>query len=373
MNPKPKNIKSPVVKGCAKVPLVMQMEQLECGAAALAMVLAYYGRWVALEQMRTDCGVSRDGSNAKNILTAARSHGLNASGCKMEPEQLRECGKFPCIIHWNFNHFVVLNGFKGGKAVLNDPAGGCRSVSAEEFDKSFTGVCLMLEPGEDFAPCGRQKSMLVFAKKRLEGAGAAVAFVIITSFMLSLIGVITPAFSRVFLDRLLTGNNSEWLVPFIILLCCVCAVQLAVEWIRAVYLLRINGKFAAMGSTAFMWKVLRLPMEFFSQRMAGDISQRQLSNERLAYDIVNTIAPPLLNMVMVVFYLVVMLRYSVPLALTGVLSVLINLVISNIISKKRVNITRVQMRDSGKLCRLHGSRDFNDRNHQGKRRGERVF
>ena len=148
--------KAPVTRGVAKVPVIMQMEALECGAACLAMVAAYYGKWVPLEQVRVDCGVSRDGSNARNVLVAARSYGLLAKGYRYEPESLRANGKFPCIIHWNMEHFVVLNGFKKDKAVLNDPARGTVSVSMEEFDRSFTGICLMMEPGPEFLPEGKR-------------------------------------------------------------------------------------------------------------------------------------------------------------------------------------------------------------------------
>ena len=208
---KKQEIKSPVTKGVAKVPVVMQMEALECGAASLTMVLAYYGKWVPLEQVRADCGVSRDGSNAKNVLKAARSYGLTARAYRFEPEDLKESGSFPCIIHWNFNHFVVLDGFKGGKAILNDPARGTVPVSMETFDSSFTGICLQFEPGEEFEPGGSPKSMARYAKKRLEGAGTALVFVAVTTLISSLFGVISPAFSRIFMDRLLTGQNPEWL------------------------------------------------------------------------------------------------------------------------------------------------------------------
>lgn len=147
-----------MTKGVAKVPIVMQMEALECGAASLAMILAYYGKWIPLEQVRLDCGVSRDGSNARNILRAARSYGLTAKGYRYEPEMLRKEGKFPCIIHWNFNHFVVLDGFRGNKAVLSDPAKGTYTVSLKTFDESFTGICLFFEPDENFVPGGKDFS-----------------------------------------------------------------------------------------------------------------------------------------------------------------------------------------------------------------------
>lgn len=343
-------IKSPITKGVAKVPVVMQMEALECGAASLAMILAYYGKWIPLEQVRLDCGVSRDGSNAKNILRAARSYGLSAKGYRYEPEVLKKEGRFPCIIHWNFNHFVVLNGFRGNKAVLNDPAKGTYTVPMSNFDESFTGICLILEPNENFVPEGKPQSMLAYAKKRLVGAGAAIVFVILTAVITSLLGIITPAFSRIFLDRLLTGENPDWLMPFTLALAGISVVQLVVAWIQAVYSLRINGKLAMVGNTTFMWKVLRMPMEFFSQRMAGDIQSRQSSNAMIAGQLVNTFAPLALNAVMMSFYLIVMLRYSVILTLIGLASVLVNLILSSIISKKRINITRVQMRDVGKLA-----------------------
>ncbi len=342
--------KAPLTRGVAKVPVVMQMEALECGAASLAMILAYYGKWIPLEQVRLDCGVSRDGSNARNVLRAARSYGLAAKGYRYEPEDLKKSGKFPCIIHWNFNHFVVLNGFRGDKAVLNDPAKGTYTVSMKAFDEAFTGICLFFEPGEDFKPEGKPQSMIGYAKQRLTGAGTAIVFVTLTAVISSLLGIITPAFSRVFLDRLLTGENPDWLIPFTLALAGISVIQLVVAWIQAVYSLRINGKLAVVGNTTFMWKVLRMPMEFFSQRMAGDIQGRQSANAEIAGQLVNTFAPLALDAAMMVFYLVVMLRYSVVLTLIGLASVLANLALSRVISKKRINITRVQMRDAGKLA-----------------------
>ena len=344
-----KKVKAPVTNGVAKVPVVMQLEALECGAASLTMILAYYGKWIPLEQVRSDCGVSRDGSNAKNILRAARSYGLVAQGFRYETKELRKNGKFPCIVHWNFNHFVVLNGFKGNKAILNDPARGTYSVSIENFDKSFTGICLMFEPSESFEPGGKPKSMISFSKEKMRGAGVAVVFTVVTTVAMSLIGIINPAFSRIFIDRLLTGQNPEWLIPFICSLAALSIIQIVKAFIEAIYTARIGAKIDALGSTSFMWKVLRLPMEFFTQRMAGDIQQRMGSNASVAKTLADTFAPLVIEAGMMVFYLVVMIRYSLILTLVGVLSIVINLFLSRIISKKRVNITRVSMRDMGKL------------------------
>ncbi|GFI15851.1 lactococcin-G-processing and transport ATP-binding protein LagD [Lachnospiraceae bacterium] len=341
--------KCPVSRGYAKVPVIMQMEALECGAASLAMILAYYGKWIPLEQVRADCGVSRDGSNAKNLLLAARSYGLTAKGFRFEPDVLRRSGIFPCIIHWNFNHFVVLNGFKGNKACLNDPARGNYTVSMETFDKSFTGVCLLFEPGEEFIPGGSPKSVAGFVKKRMAGTGDAVVCVILATVISSLLGIVASVFPRIFMDRLLTGKNPDWLLPFVGIFMGYAAVRLLVSFLLTVYSLKIYGRFAVTGSSSYLWKVLHLPMEFFSQRMAGDIQQRQGMNASASGSLVNLFAPLLIDAAMMVFYLAVMLRYSPLLTFVGVLSILCNLGLSQLISKKRINITRVQMRDSGKL------------------------
>ncbi|HCJ40815.1 MAG TPA: NHLP family bacteriocin export ABC transporter peptidase/permease/ATPase subunit [Ruminococcus sp.] len=333
----------------AKVPVIMQLEALECGAASLAMILAYYDKWIPLEQVRSDCGVSRDGSNAKNIAKAARAYGFKVQAYSRTTDSIREKGRFPCIIHWNFNHFVVLDGFKGKYAYINDPARGAVKVGPEEFDKSFTGVTLNFTPTDDFVPEGKRRSTLDFAKKRLMGAGAAVAFVMLTTVITSLFGVLNPIMSKIFMDRLLTGKNPDWLMPFIGVMCGFAAVQLITAWAQTIYNLKINGKMSVVGSTAFMWKILHMPMEFFSQRMAGDIQSRQLTNASIAGTLVNTFAPLLLNTVMMVFYLILMLRQSATLTAIGISTLVLNIVISKIISEKRVNITRVMQRDAAKL------------------------
>ena len=344
-----KKIPSPITKDAAKVPVVMQLEALECGAASLTMVMAYYGKWVPLEQVRSDCGVSRDGSKASNIYRAAKSYGFAAKAFRLSPESLRTKGKFPCIIHWSFNHFVVLDGFRGKYAYINDPARGFVKVGPEEFDQEFTGIVIELAPGEDFQPSGKPKSTLSFARKRLVGAGGAVAFVMLTTAIGYLFGIINSVTSRIFMDRLLMGQNREWLVPFISVMILLAVIQIAVAWAQAVYRLKINGKMAAIGSTSYMWKVLRMPMEFFSQRLAGDIQGRLVLNASVAGTLVNIFAPVLLNTVMMVFYLALMLRQSLLLTLIGVTALVINMVMARVISNKRVNITRVLLHDTGKL------------------------
>ncbi|MDD6051710.1 MAG: NHLP family bacteriocin export ABC transporter peptidase/permease/ATPase subunit [Clostridiales bacterium] len=334
----------------AKVPVILQLEALECGAASLAMVLAYYDKWIPLEQLRVDCGVSRDGSNAKNLLHAARSHGLTAKGYRMEPQTLKEKGQFPCIIHWNFNHFVVLDGFRHNRAVLNDPARGLVEVSMEEFDQAFTGVCILLAPAEGFVPDGKPKSMLGFVRKRLHGAKDALIFTTLVSLISALIGVINPAFSRVFVDRLLTGLNPGWVTPFFVLLTVFAMIQIALSGMQAIYALKLQGKLAIKANAEFMWHVLRMPVGFFSQRMAGDIAARKSTNESIASTLINTLAPTVLNLAMMVVYLIVILRYSVVLTMIGITGMVINILVNRYISNKRINISRVQMRDTAKLA-----------------------
>lgn len=343
-------IKKPIKGGLAKVPIVMQMESLECGAACLNMILAYYDKWVPLEKVRLDCGVSRDGSNAKNIIKAAKKYNLIAKGYRYEIDELRQQATFPCIIHWNFNHFVVLKGFKGNRVMINDPSDGSLSIPIEEFDKSFTGICLTFEPDEDFISSGKQKSVMSFVFKRLEKEKSSIIFLSITTFIISSIMIIKPVFLRVFIDRLITGKNLNWFNGFMLILILFSIIQVTITALKSIYMLRINGKLDAIGNTSYMWKILHLPMNFFHQRMAGDIQERKKMNANIAKKIVEVLIPLAFNISIMIFYLIIMIRYDLKLSLIGVSSIVINLVISVIISKKRMNITRVKMRDSAKLA-----------------------
>ena len=346
-----KKIKSPKSKGVARVPIIMQLEALECGAASLAMIMAYYEKWVPLEQVRVDCGVSRDGSNAKNITKAAKSYGFVTKGYALNTNKLKEKVKFPCIIHWNKAHFVVLCGFKGNKAIINDPAKGLVKVPLEQFDKSFTGIAIEVIPGEDFTPSGKRKSMLSFALKRLIGAKSLVIFFGLTTIIAYVIGIIDPVLKQFFVDNLLGDNkHSEWLFPFIMVVSTLAILQLIVSFVEAIYRYKMREKLDTVGSSTYMWKVLRLPIEFFSQRMTGDILQRKSENASIAETLVNVFAPLFFNAIMLVIYLVVMINKSLILTAIGVFTVLLNAVLANFFSKAKVNITRVQARDNAMLA-----------------------
>ena len=346
---KQKKLRAPVTKGAARVPVIIQREALECGATSLGMVLAYFGKWVTPEQLRLDCGVGRDGSSAKNIIKAARNYGLEARAFRTEPEELKKRGVFPCILHWNFVHFVVLCGFRGGKAVINDPDRGRIAVDWEEFDRSFTGVCLTFRPGENFVPDGKRRSVVKFAKQRLHRMGGAFAFIALTSLIASVVGILTPAFTSMFADYLLTGEYGDLLLPFIIALSAVFAVQFITALIQKWRLTALESKLSSVANASFMWHVLRLPVEFFSQRMAGDISARQSKNESIAYSLIQQLAPLLFNLILLVVYLAIMINYSLILTLIGVASIVLNMFVSLLVSRKRVNITKVQVRGEGNL------------------------
>lgn len=345
-----KEIKKPKTgKGVANTPIIMQLEALECGAASLAMVMAYYGKWVPLEQVRVDCGVSRNGSNARNILRAANKYGFKGKGYAYNIKRLKEKGKFPAIIHWGGGHFVVLNGFRGNKAIINDPAKGLVKVDLKTFDQIFTGIYIEIEPDENFVPGGKRKSVLKFAKKRLAGAIGLVAFFSITTIVFYIFTIISPAMSQFFVDYLLGGNNPDWLIPFIIVFSSIGLLQIIVTGVQVLYQYKIRGKLDLIGSTTYMWRILRLPIEFFSQRMVGDLQERQSENASIAETLVNVFAPLLFNAIMIVIYLILMISKKWILALIGVVTVLLNIFVSQYISKVRVNISRVQARDNARL------------------------
>lgn len=333
-----------------KVPVVMQMEALECGAACLCMIAAYYKKWIPLTQVRADCGVSRDGSVAKNILNAARSYGFEAAGYKVEPESIDSL-HFPMIIHWNFNHFVVLCGInrKRGKVYINDPAQGRITVSMEQFDQSFTGIALTVIPTENFKPEGKPKSVWNFAKRCLKGALMPFVLAVLLSVVAMVIDLTNPIFGKVFIDNLLSGSNIEWLYPFLGMILVVLLVQVLVGIIKSIYWMKIQGKFALTSSAEFMWHVLRLPLEFFSQRNVGDIVSRQGSTGNVAMTLITKIAPLFIGVVQIVLYLGLMIHYSWALTAIGVLTAVLNMLVTRYTSNKMLDYQRMSSANQGKL------------------------
>lgn len=333
----------------AKVPVIIQQQALECGAAGLAMIMAYYGKWVPLEKVRVDCGVGRDGSSADNIVKAAEKYGFIAKGYKMEPETLAKKGSFPCIVHWEFNHFIVVRGIKGDKVYINDPARGNVVLSMKEFDEGFTGICLFFAPDDDFEPSGKKQSMFHFIRKNLRGTAASVFLVVFISIAAAVLSSAGPILSKSFIDDVLGGNDELATTLFFIALWLVFIVQFVISVINNIHAYRINGKFASIGNLSFIWKILKMPMEFFAHRLPGDLLLRQEENASVAKTLVFTFAPLLINGVMMLVYSIIMLNINAFMAIIGITATIINMFISNYISKKRINITRVLLRDEGKL------------------------
>ena len=331
-----------------RTPTVLQMEAVECGAAALAMVLAYHGAWIPLEQLRVACGVSRDGSKASNIVRAARSFGLLAKGFRKEPSTLHEL-PMPCIIHWNFNHFVVLEGIDGDRVSINDPAMGRRWIDMHELDLAFTGVVLAMEPGDTFRKVGRKPQGLKLLLRELRSSRGPVALVIAVSLALIVPGIVIPGFSRIFVDEVLIQNNGSWLRPLLIGMGATALFRAMTTALQQSLLLRLQTKLAVVMVSRFLWHVLSLPMEFFSQRHAGDIATRVGVNEQISRLLSGGIATNALSLTSLVFFAAAMAAYDVLLAAIVVAMSLINVVALKVIGQRREDLSRSLALERGKL------------------------
>jgi NHLM bacteriocin system ABC transporter peptidase/ATP-binding protein len=325
------------------------MEAVECGAAALASILAYYGRWVPLEELRQECGVSRDGSKASNVLRAARKYGLDAKGYKYDTlEKLYEL-QFPVILFWNFNHFVVLEGFRGDKVFLNDPAQGPRVISPQELDGSYSGVVLTFKPGPEFKKGGTSPSMVPALRRRLVGSESALVYVMICGLLLVVPGLVVPTFTRVFIDDYMVGGQDWLLRPLLVAMAVTLVVQGILTWLQKYYLLRLETKLALSTSSRFFNHILRLPSSYFGQRFAGEIGSRVLINDKVAKIISGRLATTVIDTVMTVFYAVLMCFYDVGLSLFVIGISLLNVAAVKISSRMRVDASRRLMQDKGKL------------------------
>lgn len=323
------------------------MEAVECGAASLAMVLAHHGRWVPLEELRIACGVSRDGSKAANVVKAARKYGLEAGGVREEPAGLRRL-LLPFIVFWNFNHFLVVEGFGKGKVFLNDPASGPRYVTEEEFDQSFTGIALTFSTGSDFRKSGSPPRLLPSLVRRLEGSRTPLTFVVIVSLFLVIPGLLVPFFAKVFIDDYLVRGQQDWIRPLLLGMALTAVMRGVLTWQQQAYLLRLETRLALTSSSRFFWHVLRLPVEFFAQRYAGDLTGRVGANDRVAQLLSGDLATNMVNVVQLLFYAVVMLLYDAVLTAIGVGLALLNVVALRLVARQRTDANRRLLQDRGK-------------------------
>jgi len=330
------------------VPSILQMEAVECGAACLAMILAHYGRYVPLEELRVECGISRDGSKASNILAVARRYGLSARAFRKEPRSLKSM-RPPLIVHWNFNHFIVLEGFGKGKVFLNDPGYGRRAMSEEEFDQGFTGVVLAFEKSEGFEKGGRRHTLAAALLPRLAEVKSGLLFVFLAGLALVVPGILIPAFSRIFVDDILLSGRQSWLMPLLTAMGITVVLRGAFVWIQQHYLLKLETTLALTGASRFFWRVLHLPAEFFAQRFAGDIGSRVTINDTVATLIAGKLVGALTSGVVVVFYLVLMVQYDILLAAISLGAALVSVLVLSVLSRRIQEGNMRLLQERGKM------------------------
>lgn len=332
-----------------KTPTVLQMEAVECGAAALGIVLRYYGKYVSLEKLRADCGVSRDGSKASNVIKAAREHGLKARGFSLSPKKLLE-RESPLIIFWNFNHFLVLEGIRGDLVYLNDPGTGPRTVLWDEFDAAFSGITLTFEPDENFVKDGKKPSSITRLARRLSGSWGDVGFLIAVGIALVIPGLIAPIFTKIFVDNILVGEMGGWMRPLLLVMTISVVITGLLTWLREYFLIRLETKLAIKETASFLWHVLRLPVLFYTQRSSGDIANRVGINDSLAKLMSRDLMTTALDLISVLFFGALLFFYDVFLASIGLAMMVGNVIYLNFVSKKRKDLSLRSQQDQGKLA-----------------------
>ena len=334
-----------------KVPTILQMEATECGAAALAMVLAHYGLWIPLEKLRAECGVNRDGSKASCVIRAARNRKCQADGYRWSTDDLLELlpeNPFPLIIHWEFNHFVVLEGIKNGKAYLNDPAMGRRTVPLEEFRTSYTGVSLYIEPGEDFVKAGHRYNVFKDLGKKLMEDHWAALFILILEFCAIIPGLAGPVMSQIFLDEILTRKHLNWMTSFCMAMTASFILSGIMTWLRAVVLTQWQRKLTLADSSSYFWHLLKLPMQFFHQRYAAEVAGRVGFNESIASVLSGPAATAVLDFFVALFYLLLLLQYNVTLTIIGVLFSSVEIVLFLAMRRHLTDLNMRIQQDAGK-------------------------
>lgn len=307
-----------------KTPVLLQMEAAECGAASLGIILGYYGKFLPLERLREITNVSRNGSNAANILTGAESLGMKAEGFSYAPEEIKKLAP-PFIIHWDFHHFLVCEGWDDrGNFFLNDPASGHRTVDWEEFSGMFTGITLILRPAENFVREGKPESVWKDLTKNLLSDRRTMIFILSVGACLSLVNLGIPIISQVFLDDVLTYAHRDWLFDILLAFGVSLVLRSALTFLRSWILLRWQGQMTVEDCSKFFMYVLKLPVSFFQSRFTGEIASRVQFHESIADFVTGQLATVVIDIAVALGYLSLLFLYSVKLTLIGVLFTALN-------------------------------------------------
>ena len=329
-------------------PTLLQMEAVECGAAALGIIMRYYDLWRPLEQLRMECGVTRDGSKASNLLKAARRFGLEASGVRCELNALLKTEP-PVILYWNFNHFLVYEGVSQGKVHLNDPATGPRRISIEELEASFTGVVLKINRGPAFVPGGEKPSLMAALRRRISGFEIGLSFALLTGLLLIVPNIVNPAFTRVFIDQYLIGDKTNILRPLLSCMAVSIVFMILMLWLQRHFLLRLETKLALTTSAKFFTHVVKLPMEFYSQRYAGEIGSRVLINDKVAKVLSDKLVTTGLDLMALLFFALVMIQYDFWLTLICIAFAFFNLIAIKSVQRPRTDASFRLQQERGKM------------------------
>lgn len=340
----PANIKYKRVK----TPTLIQMEAVECGAAALGIMLRHYGKYVPLEELRVKTGVSRDGSKASHVVTAARGYGFDVKGLRKEPEELYDLEP-PFIVFWNFNHFLVVEGFGKDKVYLNNPASGPETVSYEEFNNSFTGVVIDCRPGPDFKKGGKPPSVYRSLMQRMVGSWSGIIYAILAGLALVIPGLMIPVFSKLFVDNILISKMHHFLIPLLEGMALTAVLRAALSYAQSYYLVRLEDKLSLSMTAKFTWHIIQLPFSFFTQRYAGDVSSRIALNESMAQILSGQVVHTFINLFMIIFYAALMFIFNVPLTLIVIIFGAVNIIALKNMLKQSSDVNMRLANETGKF------------------------
>src|SRR5262245_2025206 len=317
-----------------RTPTVLQMEVTECGAAALAMILAFYGRWVSLEELRDRCGASRDGTTASDLVRAAGFYGLEGTGFYRRRHLLTELG-FPLLLVWRSNHFVVLEGLDDRYAYLNDPAWGQRRVPLDEFDRDYSKICLALRPTPAFEPGGRRPSTLAPLVRRGRPVLSEVLAVVIVGLLATIPGLALATISKFFVDDVLVRNITSRATGLVAALAVVAVLQFVLQRFQQRVLTQVGTRLVVAESARFVHHALRLPERYFVSRSVADLAQRVQHNREVVSLLTGTLANVGVSLVVIVVYGVAMFVVDPLLAVVAVCLTLVNLVVMRYALKRQ--------------------------------------